>query len=360
MVWLLVLAGILVYVALLFFSSPLLLLAGYLAALFGLAAMFLVYRRFCMDCAVEVPIAVTDEGKETSLQIHINNRSPFVCGRMRLYLVAGNAFYGKKRRVRLKVSDVLPGQNRFLYTLQLPGTGYYDICVKKMRIYDLTGLAWIHKKVNRSAGVQVLPDIQPVGVRLTEPVRSFFGDAEVYDENRAGQDTDEVFQIRPFRPGDRLQSIHWKLSAKMDDLVVREYSLPRACPVVLFLDYQKGKKGQDGRRYLRLAAGLSFSLMDAGCPHYAAWYDGRTRGITRIRVDDEESYYRFISSYLMEQGASRGISLEELYREKYRGEYYLHGLRLTGRAELYKDGERLLPAAGETSGQEGEGLEIVV
>ncbi|HCT93174.1 MAG TPA: hypothetical protein DF613_17580 [Lachnospiraceae bacterium] len=360
MVWILVLAGLLVYVALLFFSGPLLLLAGYLAALFVLAAVFLIYRRFCVECGVEVPIAFTDEGKEVNIEIHISNKSPLVCGRIRLCLAVSNAFYGKKRRIWLGASDIMPGRNQLLYTLQLPGAGCYDIRVKGMRIYDLTGLAWISKRVNRSASVRVLPDIQPVGVRLTEPVRSFFGDAEVYDEDRAGQDTDEVFQIRSFRPGDKLQSIHWKLSAKTDDLMVREYSLPKACPVVLFLDYQKEKTGQNGRRYLRLAAGLSFSLMDAGCPHYAAWYDGRTQDITRARVDDEESYYCFISSYLTGQGAAGGISLEELYREKYRGEFYLHGLRLTGKAELYKDGERILPVAEKTAGQEGEEVEIVV
>jgi uncharacterized protein (DUF58 family) len=358
MIWILVLAGILVYVALLFFSGPLLLLAGYLAALFVLAAGFLLCFRTCVDCAVDVPIAVADEGQEVSMQIRIDNKSSFSCGRVRLCLMISNDFQGKKRRVRLKVSDILPGQNQFLYTLQLPGAGRYDICVKEMRIYDLTGLAWIRKKVNRSACVQVLPDILPVGVRLTEQVRGFFGDAEVYDEDRAGQDTDEVFQIRSFRQGDRLQSIHWKLSAKTDDLVVKEYSLPKACPAVLFLDYQKEKNGQSGQRYLRLAAGLSFSLMDAGCPHYAAWYDGRIQGVTRARVDNEESYYRFISRYLMAQGTGQGISLEELYREKYRGEYYLHGLRLTGEADLYKDGERLLSADGKAFRQEE--VEILV
>lgn len=360
MVWILVLAGILVYVGLLFFCSPLLLLAGCLTALSMLAAVFLLYRRFCVDCAVDVPIAVADEGKEVSLQIHIGNKSPLSCSRIALYLVIENAFHRKKYRVCLKVSDILPGQNQILYALRLPGAGSYDIRVKSMRLFDLTGLFRIKKKVNRSARVQILPDIQPVSVRLTEPVRSFFGDAEVYDEERAGQDPDEVFQIRAFRPGDRLQSIHWKLSAKMDDLMVKDYSLPRACPVVLFLDHQKGKPDQTARIYLRLAAGLSFSLMDAGCPHYVAWYDGRTQDITRVRVDDEESYYHCISRYLLEQSAGRGISVRELYREKYRGDFYLHDLRLTEKAELYKDGERLFSAEDRLSGQRVEELEIVV
>lgn len=348
------------YIALLFFSSALLLLAGYLAAFWVLAAVFLCWLRRRLICTVEAPVAVTDEGGVVSLQIHVENRSPLVCGRIMFRLVIRNGFYKGRRRIWLKASDILPGSNRVPCTLQLAGAGCYDIRVKGMRIYDPTGLLWIGKKVNRSVRIQVLPEIQQVAIRLTEPVRSFFGDAEVYDDERPGQDTNEVFQFRSFRPGDKLQSIHWRLSAKMDDLMVKEYSLPKACPVVLFLDYRKGGRAQDAQRYLRLAAGLSFSLMDAGCPHYAAWYDGGTKGITRTRVDDEESYYLFISRYMLEQDVDPGIPLGELYREKYRGEFYLHDLRLTEKAELYKDGERLLSAGEKLSGQEAKEWEIVV
>jgi len=293
MIWILVLAGILVYIALLFFSGPLLLLAGYLAALFVLAAVFLIYRRFCVDCGVEVPISVTDEGKDVSLQIHIKNKSPLTCGRIRLCLVVCNAFYGKKRRIWLKASDIMPGQNRLLYILRLPGAGCYDICVKGMHIYDLTGLAWIRKKVNRSARVQVLPDIQPVSVRLTEPVRSFFGDAEVYDEDRAGQDTDEVLQIRSFRPGDRLQSIHWKLSGKMNKLIVREFGRPvnyhtlvLLSPSFLYSSIEVEEKTVNG--VFDLGVSLSHALLNQNIAHFVGCFD--VGEIHCIPVDSPASY----------------------------------------------------------------------
>lgn len=360
MVIVLVIAGIFAYIGLLFFSGPLLMLAGYLAALSALAAVFLFFRRLSMDCMLEAPIAVADEGGEISLQIEVDNKSPLTCGRIVVCLVIGNTFRRQKSCIQLRISEILPGQNRILYTLRLPEAGCYNIRLKYMRFYDLTGLLWTQKRMNRSVRVQALPDIQLVAVRLTEPVRSFFGDAEIYDQERAGQDTDEVFQIRSFRPGDRLQSIHWKLSAKTDELLVKDYSLPKACPVVLLLDYKKGGQDRDGQKYLRLAAGLSFSLMDAGCSHYVAWYEGRTRGIARVRVDDEASYYLFISSYLLADCPEPDMPIREMYREKYRGENYLHDLRLTEKAELYKDGERLFAAAGDLSGQDVKELEIVV
>lgn len=346
--------------ALLFLSSSLLLLAGYIMALILLALVFLLYRRFCISCRLEVPIAVTDEGKEVSVQINIRNKSPFVCAKASFCLVTQNTFQKRSSRVWLKASNILPGQSRITYMLRLPEAGCYEIRLKYVRLYDLTGLVWIRKKINCCVQIQALPDIHPVGIRLTEPVLGFYGDAEVYDEERAGQDTDEVFQIRPFRQGDKLQSIHWKLSAKMDDLVVKDYSLPKACPVVLFLDYTKGKEDRRSQVFLQLAAGLSFSLMDAGCPHYVSWFNDRTKEITRIRVDDEESYYLFISSYLLEQGKAPEIPLRELYREKYRGEYYVHDLRLTQKAELFKDDEWLLSGGLGSSEENNKELEIVV
>lgn len=42
-------------------------------------------------------------------------------------------------------------------------------------------------------------------------------------ESRAGQDiADGVYDLRPYRVGDPLKQIHWKLTAKVDELTVRE------------------------------------------------------------------------------------------------------------------------------------------
>ena len=40
-----------------------------------------------------------------------------------------------------------------------------------------------------------------------------------------GYDPSELFDVREFQNGDRLQSVHWKLSARTDELMVKELSL---------------------------------------------------------------------------------------------------------------------------------------
>ena len=75
-----------------------------------------------------------------------------------------------------------------------------------------------------------------------EHTRNFFGEAEIYDDFHPGDDPSEIFGVREFRAGDKMQSIHWKLSAKSDDLLVRENSQPKACPLVFLLEPPNSKK----------------------------------------------------------------------------------------------------------------------
>lgn len=49
---------------------------------------------------------------------------------------------------------------------------------------------------------------------------------DIYDGKKSGTDVSEVFGLREYREGDTLQSIHWKLSGKMHQLIVREFGRP--------------------------------------------------------------------------------------------------------------------------------------
>ena len=89
-----------------------------------------------------------------------------------------------------------------------------------------------------------------------------------------------------------------------------------------------------------MAGSISYSLMDADCPHYMAWYDEKNRDVARVRVDDEESFYIFLTQYLLSgQETPPSQELVAMYQEKYRSEHYLHSLRLTQGLEIYKNEE---------------------
>ncbi|MCD7709467.1 MAG: DUF58 domain-containing protein [Clostridiales bacterium] len=312
-------------------------LLGFAEAVFLVAALlFLLWQRRRIAAAIQIPTSVTEQGESVTVRLGVANRGRIPCGKIRYRI--GCTALGKMRGEWLCGSPVQPGKNRYEARLPLPVAGNYAIELRQIRIYDMTGLFYIGKKIGRGASVQVLPQIEAAPVKITERTRHFFGDADIYDDFRPGNDKSELFGIREFRDGDKIQSIHWKLSAKSDELLVRENSQPLACPVVLILsDIAKINRKNQGA-YLSVAASIVFSIMDAGCPHFVSWYSRSEQDMVRVRVDDEEGYYLFWSLYLQDCGSPAGATPEELYAQKYRSDRPLHTLALTPSLTLTRNG----------------------
>ena len=190
--------------------------------------------------------------------------------------------------------------------------------------------------------IQVLPQLHDVMVRLTAATQNFYGESDVYEEHSPGYDNSELFQVREYRAGDRLQNIHWKLTAKQEELMVKEHSLPKACPVLLFLNYYP-KTGKRERlrllKFIETAASLSFSIMDAGCPHYVVWYDAAEQDVMRLRIDDEESLFYFLGLLMKIRFGKAKEDFMQRYKDKYRMEPYVWELSLDERLQLKKGGE---------------------
>ena len=93
-------------------------------------------------------------------------------------------------------------------------------------------------------------------------------DGSVYDEYRAGFDQSEVFEIRPYRPGDKTAQIHWKLSQKTDTLMLRQGSLPVKNALLLILEAPQGKEnsGKCRRPFRARAARGGKALFSFGKP----------------------------------------------------------------------------------------------
>jgi uncharacterized protein (DUF58 family) len=328
------------YIALIYESSALILLAITEAVFVVLGFVCAFYRTRRLRAALRIPISLADKQAPVSVGVELKNNTKLAVLRVKLLVECSRC---EKRIWRrwISFSNVLSGTSGQFFSVSMDEPGCYEFTVKKLRVYDMTGLIHLDIRQKSFGRILVLPEIREIPVHLGEDTRNFFGDAETYDELRPGYDPAETFDVRQFRDGDRLQSIHWKLSVKLDDLVVRERSLPKGCPVVLFLDASGGKSD-----FFAWVSAISFSLMDAGCPHFAVWFSRRENDILRARVDDEESFYLFLTTYL-EDGdmGTSAAALTERYREKYRGQQYLHALYLNGRPELFLDGERLQPLA---------------
>ena len=341
------------------YTNPTMVLLGYtLSALLLVSVVELVYRFFTVKCFVQIPIAMAEQNAPVAVTLRLRNRGLLPIGKVAVKVCVSNSMQSKGRCEWVNLDDVGIGETTHVMKLAFRGAGCHEVEVQQIKVFGLLGIGYIKKKSKDYASVLILPEVHFMSVRISQVVRNFVGDADIYDEHRSGDNPEETFEIREYRPKDKLQSIHWKLSAKMDELMVKENSLPKACAIVLLLDMRTEMRPQKVSAYLELVASLSFALMDMDCPHYVAWYSREREDIRRIRIDSEEAFYLLWDCYLREVAVS-SKNLREEYRQKYRSEWYLHDLSINEKLELSKNGEFLCQLDGAKIKDACEKLEIL-
>ncbi len=364
------------YLAMAYESTELMLLVYLQAALFVLSFFMVWYRKFTLRAELLAPVDIAEPGKETMVKLVTKNKGLLPIARADAQIVVTDVCTGHRKKEWMKLSTVPRGEWSFVRQIAFSGTGTYRLQLRKLRVYDLTGL--FYGKIRRKSSVQirVLPKLCEIPVRLGLAVTNFYGEADVYDEHEAGYDNSEIFDVREYQKGDRLQNIHWKLTAKQEELMVKEHSLPKACPVVLLLDYHGKKRRKSSLRgqkpekrevprlpmmtYLEIAASLSFSMMDAGCPHYVAWYDEETLDMVRQRVDDEESLFFFLGRLMQIRFAQPKEGLLLCYEKKYRSEPYVWRLTLDEKLVLKKEAETVAEFSEKNPEQSMTQVELIL
>ena len=323
-----VISGIL-YLSIIYGSTATALSGLAIAAFAVLSYIYLILAARHVSCTVEAPVAIAVPGEEVNIIVKNTTSGIFSMGRTKYYLRIQNEIGNGRKKIRCREDGI--------YNMSFPEAGQFQIVVKYIKKYDPSGLLCVKKKMKKSCKVMVLPEVIPILVDLTEGTKNFIGDADVYDDVRPGHDPSERFGVRPFADGDKIQSVHWKLSAKSDELMVNENSLPKACSAVILIE----RCAKDMAEYLKVIASYSFSIMDIKCPHYVAWYSGIKNDIMRIRVDDEESYYIMLNYLLAEKKMKKESDIVNAYNEKYKSENILHRLYLDRDMVMYNNGNKI-------------------
>ena len=147
----------------------------------------------------------------------------------------------------------------------------------------------------------VLPLITELSLKKEELDR-YDMESYRYSQQKKGDDSSETFGIRSYVPGDNIKAIHWKLSSKMDDIVIREYGLPVENHVLVIAD----KRTAENRimppelksELTELYLSVLYTLAKQGLHHDAGWYDYERHEFQCRKVATTEDVYE-IMPYLL-------------------------------------------------------------
>jgi len=154
------------------------------------------------------------------LDLKLTNRSIFVSYDVCVRLMTENTFYGSVGgsilSLPLHAMDAYEKQLPVRYTMN----GSYSYSIDAITVRDLLGFISLKKTVDARTEVNVYPE--STGSADMNMSDMSLGMTESEETVKKGHDFSDVSDVREYIPGDKLMSIHWKLSAKKDDLMVKD------------------------------------------------------------------------------------------------------------------------------------------
>lgn len=178
-----------------------------------------------------------------------------------------------RRTEQIPVTIGLSGKAVSKYLPYLPkGCGYLQIRIRKIRMSDIMGLNTLAVSEPKPVYVTVYPEPLQLDVSA-DSFLSGFQEGEQQTVSKRGHDPSEVFDLREYRPGDDVRSIHWKLSGKLDKFLVKESSDTSHYSTMVLLDagIRAGKEVcSEALLSVSVALAMTFSekLLNLGVLHY--------------------------------------------------------------------------------------------
>lgn len=147
----------------------------------------------------------------------------------------------------------LPGREQKLtLNFHAAHVGVTSPGVKKIVISDLLGMFTVEKLPQVQGGeLIVLPLPFDVGA-LTYAA----GDSGTESMARASEDITSPADVRAYQPGDAMKKIHWKLSVRKQELMVRRFEAPVMPDALVLLDCSKPPRTADENAQLDLRDAL--------------------------------------------------------------------------------------------------------
>ena len=210
----------------------------------------------------------------------------------RVALLEGGALPTPPNNCALRVERPLTGESWLLRDGDLLPAEHCGQLLCRMegsRVYDYLGLFWLRVPKKGNLRITVRPEPIPLPV-----LPQLDGYAAQAWRPKPGGGFSEQHELRQYRPGDNLNQIHWKLTAKTGEYIVREAMEPEKNRVLVELELRGNPEELDVRFGQLLW--LSRHLLEMGLPHEIRALTGQ--GVQSQAVTDEGSMYQVIDALL--------------------------------------------------------------
>lgn len=268
--WLVLLGGLLLATAgRLVGLVELFMLAAAAAAMVAGAAAYVHLTSFSVEATRRLRPGRVPAGTDSRVELAVRNRA----GRRSPVLAASDPFDGGRRQAHFLLSPLAPGETaKAAYRLPTDNRGVYDLGPLELHLADPFGLARRSTTAAPPTTLTVYPRVDPIEA----PALTRGGDAFASADHPTAlaASGDDFYALREYELGDDLRRVHWKSSAKADQLMIRQDEVPWQGRATVVVDLGGG---------VHTAESLEVAVSAAASILTACW---RRRSMVRLVTTD--------------------------------------------------------------------------
>ncbi len=234
---------------------------------------------------------------KTPLQLEIvaENTSAFPVANLEIVLEYHSAIETDGKNIAKINSPIMPKESHsMLLNIASLHVGAVDFKIKKCRIFDFLRLFKFKLRGNgysecqKDSTVYVYPQYSHLENQISDYSNTGI-DSDEYSPDKKGDDPSQIFDIHEYVEGDKPNRIHWKLTAKQDSVMVKDYSLPMTFALNIFINLNTDSlRSYDA--IIQSALSVSMLLTERGYAHSISWYDAGEQNLVHMNIKDEQEH----------------------------------------------------------------------
>ncbi|MCX8130355.1 MAG: DUF58 domain-containing protein [Clostridia bacterium] len=175
------------------------------------------------------------KGEKVNFLINIINEDIFLYPYIRVNFYGTDTFFANQ--FHSKCFSLKPfKKTTFAFELECNYRGQYPIGIKSFDIEDLLGIFKLTYNFNENKEITVYPKIVFLDKFLLKA--NYLSDSHTILNNNI-EDMSTISSIRKYTHGDGYKRIHWKISAKMNELFVKNFQSTSQTNAIMYLDLKK-------------------------------------------------------------------------------------------------------------------------
>lgn len=185
--------------------------------------------------------------------------------------------------------------------------GEVTFSYENIYLYDVFGFCRVSLHQNQKHHMIVYPSKIEMNLLYNELSKPYENGLLQY-QYRKGLDMSEIFDLKQYYPGDDIRHVHWKLTAKTRQMLLKEGTHNSSFETVLLVDIGLNDQNEEVdkkvlSKALSFAMSMSEELLLKNIGHYVALYDHGS--FYWLEMNNVQDYYT-----TLEQWFYKGVSLQ--------------------------------------------------